>query len=202
MPGAPNPPPAGPVSAQAVVDERTAEQVEEEQHVGFIVSLLARGFGMRTVADACRVRFGFGPVRTRNLLRRAREALKVEVEDRKQYAKAEQIARVRARIAELLEPRYGKPLRDENGKVLRDKAGEVVRERYPVNGAQVARFEELLADLEGNREPTRVAVAVALTEAAQRVFAGRSDAELAELANRARERRRLALVARDGEKVA
>ena len=175
---APAPPPAPP----SVLD---LEPTEEERHLEFVTRLMMRCLSKADIARHCREKFGFGTTRTENLIARILESLRVGHERNRPYTRAEQIARVRHLISKLHEPRFKSVKRD----------GQVVPVLQPMSSgtaARIVKLEDLLADLEGNREPVEVKVGVVMTQAAQAVFANLSDEKLASLIERAKERKRLA----------
>jgi hypothetical protein len=175
------------------------EETEDERQLYYVWRLLCRALNDRQVIDACRERFGIGQTRTLNLIARVRQQFRTAYE-RNPYARVSQIARLHGLLAELHEVRYSPTKTIE----VRDPdTGEKkqVPLRLPKNVAEIERVERLLAELEGNRTAERVEVQVSMTAAAQVVFAQLTPERLEEFVERARERRRLALVASNGKEI-
>ena len=110
--------------------------------------------------------------------------MRASAERNRPYSRAEQIARVRHLISRLHEPKF--------------KGTGKNRVQLPMSSAvagRISKFEELLANLEGNREPVEVRVTAVMTLAAQMVFSNLSESRMTQLMERARERKRLAAVA-------
>src|ERR1019366_3960864 len=129
---------------------------------------------------------GVGTSATLTLIGRAREKLRVGVEENRPYARAEQVARLR----DLIE-KFKTQLVTEvgpGGRVV--KVPRSVEQALPAQA--IMRAEEQLARVEGNEAPIRVEVAVALKASAMALFANLSEERFAQLLERARERKRLA----------
>jgi hypothetical protein len=174
------------------------ESRREDEARGFVARLRLRGLSTATIVAAVRAneRFGFGESRTRRLIREALEGFRDEANANVEFSKGEQIARVREELAVLLEPQHKTVQRrvvelDARGR----ERTRVVEERVRVapHSQSIARLEELLADLEGNRTPVKIAdVAGLVAGAAAAVFAAMDDGRALAMLERARERRRLA----------
>jgi hypothetical protein len=167
---------------------------EEERRLEFVFRLLARGCSDSLVRRIARQELGTGTVATTRLIGLVRERLRVDVEGRRPYARAEQIARLRDTIEKLKTPRFRTAKRRERGEDGRVREREV-QEEVPLPAQNIMRAEELLADLEGNRVPIKVEVEHTLGLAARAVFANLTPERMEALLERARERKRLALAA-------
>jgi hypothetical protein len=164
---------------------------EEERRLEFVFRLLARGCSDSLVRRIARQELGTGTVATTRLIGLVRERLRVDVEGRRPYARAEQIARLRDTIEKLKTPRFRvQKVRDAQSGQMVDREVE-----QPLPAQNIMRAEELLADLEGNRVPIKVEVEHTLGIAARAVFANLTPERMEALLERARERKRLALAA-------
>ncbi len=181
-----DPPPA---EAQAVLEK--VAPTDEEAELGFVYQLLVRGVSTQTLYAAVRAQYGYGRDRANVLARRVRESLKSEADERRPFARSEQIGRLRSLIAELRQPKTREVTRMKGGK----KVTEQVALPLPANA--ILRAEELLADVEGNVAPIKVDVEVTVTAKLQNVFSTMTPERAAFLLERARERRRLAAAAKD-----
>jgi hypothetical protein len=164
---------------------------EDEKRLEFIFRMLARAYSDGLICRIARGELGVGTSATLTLIGRAREKLRVGVEENRPYARAEQVARLRDLIEKLKTPKFKTQLVREVG-----PGGKVVQVPRQVEQAlpaqAIMRAEEQLARVEGNEAPIRVEVAVALKASAMALFANLSEERFAQLLERARERKRLA----------
>jgi hypothetical protein len=168
-----------------------APPTQEEQIVAFILRLRIRGANKATIYRACRTEYGIGKTRIETLLATALEELRRDYEDRRSYSRAEQAARLRETIVRISEPR-------EREKVIvtgrgKSRTRRIVKEALPTNYQALLRAEELLADVEGNREPLKVEVEHRLDVAMVAVVSSMRPERRQFLLDRARERKRLLL---------
>lgn len=134
--------------------KKTYSPDEVREQVAFVESLLCHPESTERQRQlACTKRFGFGLGRMRMLVARVREQWEKEDAHLRQQRKAEQSRRLYRYIG--------------NAASTTDQKGNTVRP----NWAAVARFEELLADLHGTREPIKIDVDTRASEAVMLVIA-------------------------------
>lgn len=160
---------------------RVWTQAETREHVAFLEQLYVRGTSLRQMELAARQRFGLRPGRVTSLLDRIRETWRKEDEANRASNRAAAVRRV---------TRY---IRDAEGRKNQD--GSWIEKP---NYAALARFEELLSDLQGTREPVKVDLNVRVQETVLNVIAGLSPEELGELVAEYEDTERLAEAARRG----
>jgi hypothetical protein len=167
---------------------------EEELHVEFVTRLKLRGLSDQQIYGACRQQYGIGWTRTKRLIGKVGETFRTRAEARAGRTRAEQIERVRDEIREMREPRFHtrfELVRGVDGRGRMQIRTERFEERLPIP-AQLARLEELLADLEGNRAPLKVEMEVTHKNTIVACVAAMPAERIALLQERGLERRRLA----------
>ena len=154
--------------------------VEQLMMVGMAAPAIVRA--MQQQEQQQHERFACGVGRTALLMRRVREQWGQEDEGARPVAKAAAVRRIL---------RYIQAAQGE-----RRPANEGGGYRVNPNWSAVARFEALLADIQGTRAPIEVNVDVRVGQAAMVVLANMTSEQLAERLAAARERRMLAERAR------
>lgn len=183
---------------RAAVAHVDVEPTEQDRRLEFIFRMMMRGYSETLMVRVARTELGVGVLATRNLIAEVRVKLRGDAEDRKPFARAEQIARVRDTIEKLKTPRFKTVRvkgRDAKGKEV--VSNQQVEQPLPANA--ILRAEELLADLEGNRAPVVVQVEHTLKASAMALFASLPPERYDQLLERARERKRLAAASRTVE---
>jgi hypothetical protein len=150
-----------------------------------ILALRLRCASTNQIIDYCQKQLGFGKQRALALMARALEQIQKASEQDSVFTRTEQKHRIRSRIRELITPR----LKPDGVTEIPIKLGAY---------QAVARFEELLADIEGNREPIEVKVTATVHASAVNVLVDMSEETRLALYERAKERRRLAELAVTG----
>jgi|ERR1019366_4804450 hypothetical protein len=176
---------------RARIDALDLAPDEDEKRLEFIFRMLARAYSDQLICRIARGELGVGTSATRTLIARAREKLRVQAEENRPYARAEQIARLRDLIEKLKTPKFRMQMVKELGP--NGKPVQVPRQvEQPLPAQAIMRAEEQLARVEGNEAPIKVEVQVALKASAMALFANLSEERFAQLLERARERKRLA----------
>jgi len=142
---------------------------EVNLHLATIESMLLNSYGITTIRRVMRERFGVGSVRTNVLSQRVRDLWINEDAESRPLNKAAAARRFL---------RY-----------IRQAQGD---ETHRPDFSTLAKFESLLADVQGTRAPLEINVDVRLGEAAKLVIAGLSAQQLNDRLEAVRERRALA----------
>lgn len=162
-------PPAPPPATKTTWTRQEIAEQEERVEAG-----LVRAASVNQIAETLRTEHGVGRRRTLQLIARIRERWSRETESTRAYTRDEQIRRVRLYIQRL----QGRP------KIVN---GEMKGWDEPPNYHMLHKWESLLADLEGNKEPLKINVDVRYTEAMLSVMAGVTGEDLLRLAQEQRE---------------
>jgi hypothetical protein len=178
-----------------------ADEPEDDPQLAFVFARMMQAWSREQIIPACRERFGIGWHRTSQLMRQVHDGLR-SAHERNRNSRVEQIGRLRSYLVELHAPRYHATKVVPTGRKDAQGNPEMIPMRLPKDFLKIERLERLLAELEGNRVPERVEVHVSMTAAMGVVLGQMSDERMQELVERARERRRLALIASNGGKVA
>lgn len=164
---------------RAVAIEQKREEIaklnepasEEELLLEAFTRVLNRGASDTMVVQWARATYGFGENRSRTILAKVRGKLIVDFETRKNAARAEMSERLRNTLVLMREPH-----KNENGNAR------------PLPWQSIARVEELLADVEGTREPQKVELDVRVQTALMKVVTNLSPERMEELRAKARAR--------------
>lgn len=179
-------------------------EADDEEHTLFILQLRLRGLSISQMARATHARYNIGRNRTWFLLKAALENLRSERVAEAPYSKAEQSARLRNLLSELHQERTEltakqRELRSEKfghekGQIAARRRSDlaVIDKRKTAVDAALLRTENLIADIEGTRDPMRVDVNVTLTGAIGAVIQNLTPGRMQELLESARRRRDLA----------
>jgi hypothetical protein len=149
----------------------------------FIEQLYLRGTSLRGMVALAKSELGVGPKRVNVILQRIKDAWRTEDDENRKSAKSSTIRRIQ---------RY---IQDAQGR--RDPADPKKWLEKP-NFQALARFEALLADIQGTREPINIDINVRIQETVLNVIADLSPEELTEIVNEYDDTQRLAEAARKG----
>lgn len=149
----------------------------------FVEQLYLRGTSNAGMVALAKQELGVGPKRVQVMLERIKEAWKTEDEENRKSAKGATIRRIQ---------RY---IQDAQG---RKDPNDPKRWLEKPNFAALARFETLLADIQGTREPITIDLNVRIQETVLNVIADLSAEELTELVGEYDETMKLAEAARKG----
>lgn len=177
--------------APEVAELADAPPTFEEEQCERLWRWLARGASDANIVRLARRPWangglGVGMARTKTLLRKVRGDLQRDFETRKATAKAEQSERLRELLVRLSENAVDVPRRQvgKDGKVT---VTYVRQTRVP--WSSIVRTEELLADVEGTRDPIRVEHDVRLRASIMGVIANLTPERMEQLLERAQARK-------------
>lgn len=148
---------------------------ETRAQFAMVEQLLTNGYTLAAIRRAVSEKLGCTLTRVSIISRRVQDAWAVEMEDTRRSFKASQIRRIQRTI------RQASGVQDEQG-------NWTVRPNYHA----LARFESLLADITGTREPLRVDLNVELRETLTAVVAQMDPQQSQEYLEAARRRQELA----------
>ena len=154
--------------------------VQVEQHMQAVESLYLSTISKTAICRTMRTRFGISESRANQLLNRVKERWLAEDAEARPVNKSAQIRRLLGYI------------RDARGERDQDGTWKV----KPDTGA-LAKFEMILADIQGTKAPVEIAVDVRIGHAMQNVIAGLSSDQMTRYLAEAREQRALAQKARE-----
>jgi hypothetical protein len=166
------------------------EEVRDLEMRSIILSLKSKAANKDQIAKVMREQYGLSREQTIAFERDALHELALRCKEDSPFARAEQVFRIRSVLTELHNPPpIRRMVKDETSKKL-------VARMFPAkkNWQAIARFEQLLMEVEGNHDQANITVNIA--QNTLQVFQGLSDARRAEYLDKAKERMRLADMAR------